>query len=225
LAAIFSRNIDAKVRNGFVGLVVGSALFVGGFYYYAYPQYTRVGFQPVQPVPFSHQIHVGQLGMDCRYCHQHVESSKHATVPSTQVCMSCHNSVDPGKAFVNVRNPQFLTPVHDSWKTNQPIEWKRIHKLPEFAYFDHSVHVNRGVSCFECHGPINEMDVVYHAKSLTMGWCLDCHHHLDEALRPRIHVTEPLWKPNRGESKQQASDDLKRLLGVNPPSHCGGCHR
>jgi hypothetical protein len=107
------------------------------------------------------------------------------------------------------------------------VEWKRIHKLPEYAFFDHSIHVNRGVACITCHGQINEMKVVYHAQPLTMGWCLDCHHHLDEALRPRTQAFNPLWQPpgDSGQSKQQVSDDLKKMLGVKPPSHCGGCHR
>ncbi len=224
MAAIFSRGFDSTVRNGAVGLTVGIALFVGGFYYYAYPQYTRVGFQPEQPVPFSHQLHVGQLGMDCRYCHQHVETSKHATLPSTQVCMSCHNGVDPGKANVK-GNSLLLAPLRDSWRSSNPVEWKRIHKLPEYSFFDHSIHVNRGVACVTCHGPVNEMTVVYHSQPLTMGWCLDCHHHLDEALRPRTQAVNPLWQPGRQTSKQDVSDDIKKLLGVNPPSHCGGCHR
>jgi hypothetical protein len=224
LAAIFSRGIDTRVRNAAVGVTLSTALFVAGFYYYAYPQYTRVGYQPEQPVPFSHELHAGQLGMDCRYCHQHVEDSKHATVPSTQTCMNCHNGVDPGKANVKGNSP-LLSQVRESWKSKNPVEWKRIHKLPEFAFFDHSVHVNRGVACFTCHGKINEMKVVYHAEPLTMGWCLDCHHHLDEALRPRTQATNPLWKPDVGKSKQDISDDLKKMLGVSPPSHCGGCHR
>jgi len=224
LAAIFSRGIDATVRTAAVGLGLSSLLFVGGFYYYVYPQYTRVGYQPEQPVPFSHQIHVGQLGMDCRYCHQHVESSKHASVPNTQVCINCHSSADSGKANIKGTSP-LLSQVRESWKSKNPVEWKRIHKLPEYAFFDHSVHVGRGVSCFNCHGQINEMKVVYHAKPLTMGWCLDCHHHLDSALRPRTETFNPLWKGEPGKDPQQVSDDLKKLLGVNPPAHCGGCHR
>jgi len=223
LASIFSRGIDAKVRTIAVGFALSAGLFAGGFYYYAYPQYTRVGFEPEQPVPFSHQLHVGQLGMDCRYCHQHVEHSKHASVPSTQVCMNCHNGVDPGKANVKGNSP-LLSQVRESWKSKNPIEWRRVHKLPEFSFFDHSVHVNRGVACFTCHGAVNEMKIIRHDQPLTMGWCLDCHHHLDEALRPKTQVTNPLWKPD-GKSKEEVSDDLKQMLGVNPPSHCGGCHR
>ncbi len=224
MPAIFGRGFDRQVRNVVLGLTLASALFVAGFYYYAYPQYTRVGFEPEQPVAFSHQLHAGELGMDCRYCHQHVETSKHATVPSTQVCMNCHNSVDPGKANVKGNSP-LLSIVRDSWRSKNPIEWKRVHKLPDYAFFDHSIHVNRGVACFNCHGNIYDMKVVSHAKSLTMGWCLDCHHHLDEALRPRTQVTNPSWQPEAGTSKQEVSDELKKMLGISPPSHCGGCHR
>jgi formate-dependent nitrite reductase cytochrome c552 subunit len=224
LAAIFARGFDRQVRNGVVGLLVGVALFVGGFYYYAYPQYTRVGYQPEQPVPFSHQLHVGQLGMDCRYCHQHVESSKHASVPSVQTCMNCHNSVDPGKANVAGDSP-LLAIARESWKSKLPIEWKRIHKLPEYSFFDHSIHVNRGVACFSCHGPVNEMAIVRHDKPLTMGWCLDCHHHLDDSLRPRLQAANPLWKPDAERTREHVGEELRKRLVLNPPSHCGGCHR
>lgn len=223
MAAIFSRGFDTVVRNAAVGLTLSAALFAGGFYYYAYPQYTRVGYQPEQPVPFSHQLHVGRLGMDCRYCHQQVENSKHATLPNTQVCMNCHNSVDAGKANVKGSSP-LLIQVRESWRSKNPVEWNRVHKLPEYAFFDHSVHVNRGVACFTCHGQIDEMPIVLHAQSLTMGWCLDCHHHTDQALRPKTEVTNPFWKPE-SQKKQEVGDELKKALGISPPSHCGGCHR
>jgi hypothetical protein len=224
LAAVFTRGIDSLVRKIAVGVLLSAALFISGFYYYAYPQYTRVGYQPEQPVAFSHQLHVGQLGMDCRYCHQQVENSKNATLPNTQVCMSCHNGVDPGKANIKGNSP-LLSQVRESWKSGNPVPWKRIHKVPEFAYFDHSIHVNRGVSCFECHGPINEMKTVWHDQSLTMGWCLDCHHNPETHLRPKQAVYDPLWKPQGTQTKQMTGEELRKQLGQNPPSHCGGCHR
>lgn len=224
MAAIFSRGFDARLRQLAIGAVLSAALGACGFYYYAYPQYTRVGYKPDQPVPFSHQLHAGQLGMDCRYCHHHVEDSKHATVPDTQVCMGCHNSVDPGKAHVKGNSP-LLAEVRQSWRSQNPIEWKRVHKLPEYAFFDHSIHVNRGVSCFECHGAIYDMKVVQHAKPLTMGWCLDCHHQPDDGLRPRTQITNHYWQPQPGESAHEVGEKLKNILRLNPPSHCGGCHR
>ncbi len=221
MAFLFSRESDYKLRQIITGLGLVIILFIAGFYYYAYPQYTRVGFNPDQPVPFSHQIHAGQLGMDCRYCHNNVEDSPHATVPATQVCMNCHN---PAKANIKGNSP-LLTEVRDSWKTGYPIEWKRIHQLPGYAYFNHSVHIARGVSCVSCHGKINEMPVVFHAKPLTMGWCLSCHNHPEEAVRPLQEVTHLNWEPEPGKTQEEIGQEIVRRTGIHPPNHCGACHR
>jgi len=221
LAAIFQRSLDATLRTGALGVLLSATLFAGGFYYYAYPAYTRVGFAPEQPIPFSHQLHVGQVGMDCRYCHTHVEESPHANVPATQTCMNCHN---PEKANVKGNSP-LLAPARESWKSGDPIEWKRIHQLPGYAYFNHSVHVARGVACVSCHGQINEMKVVYHDQPLTMGWCLNCHYHPELKVRPKEEVTNMLWKPEGDKTQKQVGTELKDKLGLNPPNHCGGCHR
>ena len=220
MVAIFSRSFDARLRRYGVGLGLIATLFVLGFYYYAYPHYTRVGFSPDQPVPFSHQLHVGQVGLDCRYCHQSVEESPHATVPTSQTCMNCHN---PEKANVKGTSP-LLQLVRESYRSGNPVEWKRIHQLPGYAYFNHAIHVNRGVSCVSCHGQINEMKVVYHDQPLTMGWCLDCHYHPQEALRPRDQVTNLLWKPE-GKSKSEIGLEILKRDGIKPPDHCGACHR
>jgi hypothetical protein len=220
VAAIFSRAVDLRLRRfGFaLGLII--TLGVAGFYYYAYPHYTRVGFAPDQPVPFSHQLHVGQVGLDCRYCHINVEDSPHASVPTSQTCMNCHN---PEKANVK-GNSALLQQVRDSYRSGNPVEWKRIHQLPGYAYFNHAVHVNRGVSCVSCHGQINEMKIVYHDQPLSMGWCLDCHYHPAEALRPRDQVTNLLWKPE-GKSKREIGLEILQRDGVKPPDQCGACHR
>lgn len=230
MAAIFSRGLDASLRNAGAGLGLAAGLFVAGFYYYALPGYTRVGYAPEQPVPFSHQIHVGQVGMDCRYCHTSVESSPHATVPATQTCMNCHN---PEKANVKGNSP-LLSPVRESWKSGNPVEWKRIHQLPGYAYFNHSVHVARGVSCVSCHGQINEMKVVYHDQELSMGWCLRCHQGSEAHVRPKEFVTNLTWKPgdfgvNKDTGRKWTQDELGAKLkadkGINPPVNCQGCHR
>ena len=138
-------------------------------WYYVTPKYTRVGYQPVQPVPFPHDIHVTQLGMDCRYCHSFVETAAHSNLPTTQTCMNCHTQVQKD-------NPK-LEPVRASWKTGRPIEWVQLHRSPDYVFYNHSAHVNRGISCFSCHGEINHMPVVYHAKPHSMAWCLECHRH------------------------------------------------
>ena len=143
---------------------------------------------PTQPVPFQHTIHVQQLGLDCRYCHSYVEVSSHSNVPNTQTCMNCHTQI---KA-----NSPKLQPVRDSWTSGKPVEWTRIHRLPDYVYFNHSAHVNRGVSCVSCHGQINEMNVVWEDKSLGMAWCLECHRAPENFLRPLSEITHLDWKPS-----------------------------
>jgi hypothetical protein len=219
--AIFSRSLDFHVRQAGIGLLIGAGLFVTGWYYYALPSYTRVGYTPEQPVPFSHKIHVGQLGMDCTYCHAAVFESPQANVPSAQTCMNCHN---PSKANVKGASP-LLSPIRNSYDTGKPVEWKRVHKLPEYAYFNHSVHVNKGVSCVSCHGQVNEMRVVAHDKPLTMGWCLQCHNDPMLQLRPVSEVTNLTWAPGAGQSHNEIGAAIKNDLQVKPPMNCQGCHR
>jgi hypothetical protein len=223
-------------------LILGPAVTAGMWYYFT-PKYTRVGYQPPQPVPFPHDVHVAQLGMDCRYCHSFVEVAAHSNVPTTQVCMNCHSQVQKD-------NP-VLAPMRESWETGKPIAWVQIHKTPDYAYFNHSVHVNRGVSCVSCHGKVNEMPVVYHAQPHSMAWCLDCHRNPEHALRPLDQVTNLNWKPEDLDAKtflakygtppgHDAKDYskvsklsqeeigliLKDKWKVNAPvDNCFGCHR
>lgn len=196
--------------------VIGASL-VGGIWYYFTPKYTRVGYMPTQPVPFSHALHVEQLGMDCRYCHSFVEVASHSNVPSTQTCMACHTQI-------RATSPK-LEAVRESWKTGRPVNWVRIHKLPDYSYFNHAVHVNRGVSCFSCHGPINTMQTVWQDKPQSMSWCLDCHRAPENFLRPPDQVFNMNWKPAAGESQREIGMQFKEAWEVNPPVTCGGCHR
>jgi hypothetical protein len=220
MPAIFSRTADFRVRQVGVGLLVGLGLIVTGWYYYALPSYTRVGYTPEQPVPFSHQQHVGQLGLDCVYCHVAVFEGPHANVPAAQTCMNCHN---PKNANVKGASP-LLAPIRQSFDTGAPVEWKRVDKLPEFAYFNHAVHVNKGVSCVSCHGQVNEMKVVSHDQLLTMGWCLKCHNDPTGSLRPVDKVTDLAWTPG-GKSATEVGSAIKKDLAVNPPMNCQSCHR
>ena len=183
------------------GLLVLGAV-VGAAYYFT-PKYTRVGYEPAQPVPFRHDLHVGQLGLDCRYCHSYVEESNHANVPTNQTCINCHG--DRGKILLDSEK---LAPVRKAAETGEPIKWRRVHQLPDYAYFDHSVHVNRGVSCVSCHGKINEMEVVRHEKPLIMGWCLDCHRSPEQALRPLDEVFNLDWDPQEVDRKEFYGDLL-----------------
>jgi hypothetical protein len=214
--AIFSRSLDGHLRQASVGFVAALALFATGWYYYALPSYTRVGYQPDQPVPFSHELHAGKLGMDCAYCHQSVFESPHASVPAAQTCMNCHN---PKMANVKGNSP-VLAPVRASYDTGKPVEWKRVHKLPEYAYFNHAVHTNKGVSCVSCHGQVNEMKVVWHDQPLSMGWCLKCHNDPHEHLRPFDKVTDLTWKPKPGTGAE-----IAQQLAVKAPMSCQSCHR
>jgi cytochrome c7-like protein len=217
--AIFSRSADGVARQLAVGLLVASTLLVIGWYYYALPSYTRVGYRPEQPVPFSHELHVGQLGMDCTYCHQHVFEGPTANVPASQTCMNCHN---PQKSNVKGTSP-LLAPIRASFDTGKPVEWKRVHKLPEYAYFNHAVHVNKGVSCVSCHGQVNEMKVVVHDKLLTMGWCLKCHNDPAPSLRPVDQVTNLAWVHGMTPGDDGAA--IQKNLQVKPPMNCQSCHR
>lgn len=217
MTPVFTRRADQIMAAALVGLILTALSVVGFTYYYAMPSYTRVGYAPTQPVAFSHKIHAGQLGMDCRYCHTHVEESPHSNVPTSQVCQSCHTQI---KA-----NSPLLAEVRQSWATGEAIEWERIHKVPEYVYFNHSIHVKRGVSCVSCHGKINEMTVVYHDQPLSMGWCLECHRNPENHLRPVGEVYNLDWVPPTGETQQNIGKELAELARINAPQHCGGCHR
>lgn len=156
-----------------------------GVSYYFTPKYTRVGYEPTQPVPFSHKIHAGQLGMDCRYCHSFAEVSGPANVPTNQTCLNCHGV---GKGGIRTTSPK-LEKVQAAAASGKPIEWVKVHKLPDYAYFNHSVHLNRGVSCVSCHGKVKDMEVVRQVETHSMGWCLDCHRAPENKLRPLDQIT------------------------------------
>lgn len=182
----------------------------------ASPRTTDVGYQPVQPVEYSHAMHVGQLGMDCRYCHNTVETSAVAAIPPTQTCMNCHVAIKPDSAK--------LIKVREAYATGMPIEWLRVHDLPDYAYFDHSAHVTRGVGCVSCHGRIDTMDVVSQDQPLSMGWCLDCHRDPAPNLRPVEAVTVMDWVPPDGD-QLAAGKRVMEELQINPPTDCTACHR
>jgi formate-dependent nitrite reductase cytochrome c552 subunit len=187
-----------------------------GLNYYFTPKYTRVGFQPTQPVPFSHSIHVKQLGLDCRYCHDGVEKSWYSNVPAADTCMNCHSAV-------RADDPK-LEPVRASYKdANKPVEWVQIHKLPDYVYFNHSVHVNRGVSCVECHGRVDEMDEVRHEKNFSMTFCLDCHRNPGPHLRPLDKITDLAY--DRSKDPANKDRNFVKEWHVKTSENCSACHR
>jgi hypothetical protein len=166
-------------------------------------------------VPYSHALHVGKLGLDCRYCHASVESTAVANLPPTQTCMNCHHVVK--------RDSVALQPIRDSIDRDQPMRWVRVHNLPDYAYFQHAAHIRAGIGCVSCHGRIDQMDVVTQAEPLSMGWCLECHRDPVSRLRPTGAVTEMEWFPPRDQAEWAAQTIQEKSLA--PPQDCSGCHR
>lgn len=184
------------------------------------PYMTNAGIVRAQSVPFSHQHHVGKLGIDCRYCHTGVEDSSFAGIPPTKTCMNCHSQIWVGSSM--------LEPVRESYRTNKPLRWERVHRLQEFAYFDHSVHIRKGVGCVSCHGRVDQMPLLYQENSLLMEWCLDCHREPEKFVRPRSLVFSMTWKAG---DEQPATDQKslgKKLVaeyGIQSLTSCSTCHR
>ena len=191
------------------------AIAVGGVWYYGSPRYTDVGYRPTQPVPYSHALHAGELAIDCRYCHVSVDVSPVANIPPTQTCMNCHTVI--------LRDSEKLAPIRDSFATGKPMQWVRVHNLPDYAYFNHAVHIRAGVGCVSCHGKINEMEVVRQVEPLSMGWCLDCHRNPAQHLRPPGEVTNMEWFPPKDHAEFAAN--VIEELHLAPPVDCSGCHR
>jgi hypothetical protein len=190
---------------------------IGLVWYAASPETTDVGYAPEQPVPYSHALHAGELGLDCRYCHTTVEQAAHAAIPPTATCMNCHQRI-------HARSPK-LEPVRASAATGEPLAWVKVHDLPDYAYFNHSVHVQRGVGCASCHGRVDKMEVVFQHETLSMGWCLNCHRSPDGHLRPPSEVTNMGYQPPAGEALREHAAELRATLDINPPTDCSTCHR
>ncbi|MBI68677.1 MAG: cytochrome C [Phycisphaerae bacterium] len=182
------------------------------------PDTLDVGYMPDQPIPFSHKVHAGELGIDCRYCHNTVEYTAHAAVPPSETCMNCHAQIHP--------QSQKLEPLFESYETGMPIEWVRVHDLPQYAYFDHSAHVNRGVSCVECHGRVDTMEVVYQHETLSMGWCLSCHRNPEPHVRNPSLVTQLDWGLDlTKEERVKEGEYWINANHLNPNQDCSTCHR
>ena len=208
---------------------LGAVAGVGGLVYVtlllwvgASPQALAVGYQPIQPVPYSHALHAGKLGLDCRYCHTTVEKTAFAALPPTQTCMNCHTNIQP--------NDPVLKPIRDSWETGKPMQWVKVHNLANFVYFNHAAHVNHGVGCIECHGRIDRMDVVAQQKPLSMGWCLECHRDPASHLRPKtVAVTDMNWKaPSDPTEAQELGHQLVKDYKIHDTAYmqsCYTCHR
>ena len=216
MARMFSRSINNLPLQIILYLCLVAVAATAGVTYYMTPKYARVGYAPIQPVPYSHAKHVGELGLDCRYCHNSIDTAGSA-LPTAQTCMNCHSQIRNGSPA--------LAPVRASFETGKPIPWVHVHVMPSFVYFDHAVHVNRGVGCVECHGKVNEMDVVTQRQPMSMGFCLDCHRSPAERIRERKDVFN-LNSPTIAEAKGiLVAREFVREWKISPPQSCSGCHR
>lgn len=206
-----------------IGVPVVLAVLAGAFvfYYYGTFNHTDVGYAPKQPIAFSHQLHAGQLGVDCRYCHTEVEKAAHANLPGTDTCMNCHAVITKGSRTGTAE----IAKIKASADTGKPIPWVRIHRLADYAHFDHSRHVQSGVACVTCHGRIDRMETVHQVQPLNMGWCLECHRKPDAALRPTSEVTRMNWKVGDGTNAADFGKKLREAHGIAPRQDCNTCHR
>jgi menaquinone reductase, multiheme cytochrome c subunit len=174
----------------------------------------RIGYQPEQPVPYSHARHAGELGIDCRYCHSTVEKGAKAAIPSANICMNCHSQV--------LADDPRLLPIRQAYAEGTPVRWVRVHDLPDFVYFNHSAHVTRGVGCEQCHGRVDTKVKVDQETPLTMSWCLDCHRNPEPNLREPKDVTVMGFKRDKDPG---VGARVKKMLNLNPPTDCSTCHR
>ena len=215
--AIFGPRANLVMNLALVAAASASAIFLLSVWVVPVMGYnTHERFAPEQPVPFSHKHHVSGLGLDCRYCHDMVEKSSDAGMPSTAVCMTCHSQI--------WTNAAMLAPDRGSLADNVPLRWTRVYTLPDYVYFDHSIHIAKGVGCTECHGPIGDMDLTWKASTLFMGWCLSCHRDPAPHLRPADQVFNPHW---RRTASTPTAETLMALNHIHPEtlSDCGICHR
>jgi hypothetical protein len=216
---VFSTRMNVIARAAVAGIpLLAAGLLWAGLSYDQSSYGTRSGVSVVQPVPFSHQHHVGILGIDCRYCHDTVERSAFAGIPPTKTCMNCHSQIWVGS--------QMLEPVRESYRSDESLAWRRVYNLPGFVYFDHSIHVQTGIGCSSCHGRLDEMPFTRQAPPLSMKWCLDCHREPEREIRPREEVFNIRYRPPRDQLA--LGRKLCKQYGVKDPQHltsCSTCHR
>lgn len=216
MAQIFhpSTNTIARVSIfGAVFILAGSLWLLGAFSRSSYA--TQEGVAHEQPVPFSHEHHVGGLGIDCRYCHTAVEKSAFAGLPSTDTCMNCHSHI--------WTDSPVLAPVRESFRTGKPLHWTRVHNLADFAYFNHQIHLHKGVACVTCHGRVDRMPLMWKAHSLQMEWCLECHREPERFVRPRDDVFKMDWAPQ--EPQLHLGQRLVEEYNIARLTNCSVCHR
>jgi len=219
MAQIFHRSTNTIARVS----IYGAAFILGLLAYVAWEvnqssYFTNTGLPLDQPVPFSHKHHTAELGIDCRYCHTSVENSPFAGIPPTTTCMTCHSQI--------WTNSSMLEPVRESYQTDKSLEWTRVNAVPDFVYFNHSIHVKKGVGCTTCHGQVGEMPITWRENTLYMRWCIDCHNDPEQYIRRREDVFKPIYHP---PSNQLAlGRELVREYKIRSPrllTSCETCHR
>jgi hypothetical protein len=216
MAQIFHPLFNPFARASVFGgiLIVAVAVWVSGILYRS-PYVTGEGVVRDQPVPFSHEHHVSGLGIDCRYCHTSVEESSFAGIPSTKTCMNCHSQI--------WSDSPMLEPVRRSLKDGTPLTWLRVHRVPDYVYFDHSIHVAKGIGCASCHGRVDRMPLLSQQETLYMEWCLDCHRHPEREVRPRAQLFNLGWTPDAEE--RTLGTKLAKDYGIQTRTDCVDCHR
>jgi hypothetical protein len=207
--------------NTFSRLSIFGGIFIIAFLVWAWAELnastyaTRAKVPVEQPVPFSHEHHVGGLGIDCRYCHTTVENSSFANIPPTKTCMNCHSQI--------WSTAPMLEPVRESFRSDKSIRWIRVHDLPDYVYFNHSIHVSKGVGCTTCHGQVNKMPLMWQESSLQMSWCLDCHRHPEQFVRPREEVFSVTYRPP--SDQLDLGRKLVKEYNIQSLTSCSTCHR
>lgn len=213
---IFHRSTNTLSRVSIFGAVFIVAGIAWGFLSFnRSPYMTQARVARDQPVPFSHEHHVAGIGIDCRYCHTSVENAAFAGIPPTETCMNCHSQI--------FADSPTLEPVRQSFRTGEPLRWTRVHDLPDFAYFDHSIHVSKGIGCETCHGRIDRMPLTWREHTLHMEWCLDCHRDPERNVRPRAQIVTMGWKPE--DSPGLSRSGLAEAYHVASLENCSVCHR
>ena len=217
MAQLFHRSANSLARITLAAAVLALSGVVWAAYELNAGSFTtHVGVHHDQPVPFSHKHHVGDDGIDCRYCHTSVETSPFAGLPPTETCMSCHSQI--------WTNAAMLEPVRESFRTGKSIEWARVHDLPDFVYFNHSIHVNKGIGCSTCHGRVDQMPLMSQVNTLYMRWCIECHRNPEKNVRPRDQVFNPAYEtpaPNQDEIGPKLVAEYK----IQKLTDCVTCHR
>ena len=216
MGQIFPRRANVLSKASIIATALVLAVILGALFLLVRSPYrTQVGILRSQPIPYSHKLHVGELGLDCRYCHTAVEKSASASLPSTEMCMNCHSQVR--------KESPTLAPLQASFTNGTPIAWTRVHDLADYVYFNHSIHINKGFGCVTCHGQVDQIPLMYREKSLLMEWCLECHRDPAQFIRPRDQVFNLNWQPT--ESQDVLGPRLVKEYGVQSRTNCSACHR